>query len=138
MGLIYRALPVFSYLFAAKAYRLSDSKNKKKAAAVISVFSIIAPFCILFSIWESGYAVRYTADFSWEVLIGAYAILFTLIIKCKNQAVKDILCKVFVFSMFFSFVVDFAQVYSFMLAKGTSENYKDIYYLLAKTFEFWN
>lgn len=138
MGLIYRALPVFSYLFAEKAYKLSDSKNKKKAAAVISVFSIIAPFCILFSIWESGYAVRYTADFSWEVLIGAYAILFTLIIKCKNQAVKDILCKAFVFSMFFSFVVDFAQVYSFMLAKGTSENYKDIYYLLAKTFEFWN
>ena len=137
MGLIYRALPVFSYLFAAKAYRLSDSRNRKKAAAAISVFSIAAPLCILFSIWESGYAVRYTADFSWEVLIGAYAILFTLISKCRNQAVKDILCKAFVFSMFFSCIVDFAQVYSFMLAKGTSENYKDMYYLIAKTFEFW-
>ena len=35
------------------------------------------PLAIIFSSWESGYAVRYNADFSWQMVIGALVIAFT-------------------------------------------------------------
>lgn len=137
VGLIYRALPVISYLMTKKAYNMSQSENKKKTSVIISLLSIAAPLVILFSIWESGYAVRYTADFSWQILIGAYVILFTVMTKCSSKEIKKILYSAFVFSMFFSCVVDFAQIYSFTLEKGTSLDYEGMLYMFGRLFEFW-
>lgn len=137
LGLIFRATPVIAYLFAKKAYFASDNPLKRKNTAYIGIFSIAAPLAILCSIWESGYSARYTADFSWEILIGAYVILYTLILKCKSEDMRKIICKTFVAGAMISFVVDFAQAYSFFMAKGVSENYEASYYVFARMFDFW-
>jgi len=136
-GLIYRAMPVIAYIFSRKAYKLSENPEKKRYAFSIFVFSIIAPLAILFSIWESGYSVRYTADFSWQVLIGALAIFYILFMKCKNDGVRKIMKNGFIISVFLSIFVDFGQVYEFILNRGLSENYRGIYSMLARTFELW-
>ncbi len=137
VGILYRAVPVFAYLLAGKAYKMSDSSDKKRNTVIVFVLSILAPLVILFSIWESGYAVRYTADFSWQILTGAYIILFTVIRKCQNIQVEKIINSAFLISMFLSLAVNFSQIYSFVLAKGMSDNYKASFYAIEKIFEFW-
>ncbi len=137
VGLLYRATPIFAYLMSKRVYKLSDSKDKNRYATVISLLSIIAPFVILFSIWESGYAVRYTADFSWQVLIGAYVVLFTAMTKCKNSQNRKFLSYAFLSAMFISLLVNFAQIYSFFLKKGVSIFFEEFLYVLENIFEFW-
>ncbi|MEG2397012.1 MAG: hypothetical protein RSB11_08270, partial [Oscillospiraceae bacterium] len=82
IGIFFRALPMFFYMFAMKAYRIIG-KSKEVAVLFIST-CIVAPLIIISSVWESGYAVRYNADFSWQMIIGALIIAFVLITAEKN------------------------------------------------------
>ena len=47
------------------------------------------PLVIIFSSWESGYAVRYNADISWPMVIGALVIAFTLYKSIKSKSTKS-------------------------------------------------
>ena len=42
--------------------------NKKKVAILFSLVAFVAPAVIIFSIWESGYGVRYMMDFAFEMV----------------------------------------------------------------------
>lgn len=133
-GILFMSLPVFAYIFSRKAYGLADVKNRRKNALLIGVTCVLMPLVIICSVWESGYAVRYIADFAWQITIGALAIIFTLYMKNDNQQVKGIFEKFMVFAVLWGFAVNIPQIFSFSLS---AEKFPELYCKLADIFEFW-
>ena len=136
-GIIFKALPTLSYLYAGKAYRLSSKQNRKRNFILILAVSVIAPFMIIFSIAESGYGVRYATDFDWQIVIGAFVIAFTVYGSVKSTAVKRILEKLLVFSLAVGIAVFFAQLYEHHAANVNTIQLDADFMSLARCFEFW-
>ena len=111
VGILFRALPVFAYLLAGKAYVLSG-KNKKNAL-LITAACVIAPIVIIFSIWESGYGVRYCADFSWQIVIGALIIAYVIYSK-TSEPIKNAAYKLMILSLILCFAVNFSIIFEYI------------------------
>ncbi|MCH5299288.1 MAG: hypothetical protein J1E96_05955 [Ruminococcus sp.] len=136
-GIIFKALPVFSYLFTRRAYRLAPKKERNWNTALIAVGCIIAPFVIIYSIAESGYGVRYATDFAWQIILGAIIIAFTIYCSVKNTTVKKILAITLCAAMVISVMINFAQLYEYQIANVAKADTKITLLNLARNFEFW-
>jgi hypothetical protein len=95
---------------------------------------LIAPAVIMFSIWESGYAVRYCTDFAWQMVLGGIAVLFLLYVRRAEGQTRTIMERFFLVSAVLSFVVNGALVYGFMHRDGFLEAE---FLSLASLFDFW-
>ena len=113
VGIIYRALPMFAYLFSGKALQRVEKKKRILPALLIGVTCILTPLAIIFSSWESGYAVRYNADFSWQMVIGALVVAFTLYKSIKSESTKKLVDLIFTFSTVVCVYVNIAQLIAF-------------------------
>lgn len=113
VGIIYRALPMFAYLFSGKALQRVEKKKRVLPILLIGVTCILMPLAIIFSSWESGYAVRYNADFSWQMVIGALVIAFTLYKSIKSESTKKLVDLIFTFSTVVCVYVNIAQLIAF-------------------------
>jgi hypothetical protein len=88
-GIIFLAMPTLGFLFSRKALRaLPDRKARIRALLGVGLPCLVMPIVIICSIWESGYAVRYFADFAWEMVFGGLCILFFLYNRSKNETHK--------------------------------------------------
>lgn len=134
-GILWLALPVFGYLLSGKAIKkLPDKASKLKYSVIIGLPCIIMPLIILFSIWESGYAVRYVADFSWQIIIGALAVLFFLYQKTQNNTYKKLLKYFMAFSVVASIIVNVPQIFNFAFSEY---DYPIITSQFHELVEFW-
>ena len=113
VGIIYRALPIFAYLFSGKALKRVEKKKRILPALLIGVTCVLMPLVIIFSSWESGYAVRYNADFSWQMVIGALVVAFTLYKSIKSESTKKLVDLIFTFSTVICVYVNIAQLIAF-------------------------
>ena len=113
VGIIYRALPIFAYLFSGKALKRVEKKKRILPALLIGVTCVLMPLVIIFSSWESGYAVRYNADFSWQMVIGALVVAFTLYKSIKSESTKKLVDLIFTFSTVVCVYVNIAQLILF-------------------------
>ena len=136
-GIIFKALPMFSYLFAGKAYRLAPKSERKRNTLLIIAVCLVAPFAIIYSIAESGYGVRYATDFAWQIILGAFIVAFTIYFSLKNKSVKKILATVLVGATMISIVINFAQLYEYQIANTNSIEIKSMFLSFARCFEFW-
>lgn len=113
VGIIYRALPMFAYLFSGKALKRVEKKKRILPILLIGVTCILMPLAIIFSSWEGGYAVRYNADFSWQMVIGALVVAFTLYKSIKSESTKKLVDLIFTFSTVVCVYVNIAQLIAF-------------------------
>jgi len=113
VGIIYRALPMFAYLFSGKALKRVEKKKRILPILLIGVTCVLMPLVIIFSSWESGYAVRYNADFSWQMVIGALVVAFTLYKSIKSESTKKLVDLIFTFSTVVCVYVNIAQLIAF-------------------------
>ena len=134
-GILFLAIPVAAYLLARAALRrLPDTKTRWKYGVMVGLPCVVMPLVIICSIWESGYAVRYTADFSWEILLGALTILFFLYQKSKNETKKDLTRKFMAAAMLCAVVVNGVQIFKFAFPQ---EQYPAICDHLTQLIAFW-
>ena len=96
-GLFFLALPMFAFFFAGRALeKIPEKKKRILAMFYVGIPCIAIPVGIIASVWESGYAVRYMVDFSWQSLLGAYAIIFYVYTKqtdkTRRKLVRDFMC----------------------------------------------
>lgn len=138
VGLIWRALPVLGLCLAPKALRRLDKSARPRAIALIGSLSLAAPFVILFSIWESGYGVRYAVDFGWEMIIGALAVLFFLYEKCTNQGVREICDNAAIATLIPTGVINFALAYAFLKAEMGTLAARQFFANIESIFNFWH
>jgi len=138
-GLFFLALPMFAYILSGQAVkRLPDRRTKVNSMIYFGIPCVLIPVVIIASVWESGYAVRYMLDFSWEMIIGALAIIFFLLRKTQNQTIKKLIKAFLCFSMVWALIVSGVQSVNqaFRYAEYHYE-YPEIAYSIEQIFAFW-
>lgn len=132
IGQFFRVIPTFAFLLLPRAVR---SLKKDKRAVFTSLWTlccIILPCVVIYSIWESGYGVRYCVDFSWQMTVGAFAILFILYQKSQNEAIKKLCRYALAISLLMCAFVNIASFIEYI-----SSSNEAVIAQLAKTLEFW-
>ena len=112
-GLLFRALPTFALFAAPFALKYIKKENKKKVAILFSLVAFVAPAVIIFSIWESGYGVRYMMDFAFEMVTCAFLVIFMLYRHLKGKDAKRIYENMLLIAMFAALAVCVALTYSY-------------------------
>lgn len=138
-GLFTLALPVFAYLLAGKAWKqLPNRTARAQSLAYIGLPCVLMPIIIIASVWESGYAVRYMLDFSWEAVLGAFAIIFFLYQKTDNALVQKIIKGLLCFAMVWALVVSGLQCVNQMFRYTEFHyEYPEIAYSIEQMIAFW-
>ncbi|MCR5600257.1 MAG: hypothetical protein K6G33_05910 [Ruminococcus sp.] len=138
-GLFYLALPMFAYLLSGKALKnIPGRKNKLVKTAYVAIPCLFIPFGIVASVWESGYAVRYMADFAWQSLLGAYAVLFFIYSKLTDETKKKLVFRFMWFSVMWGLVVagvqEFNQAFRYDVY---TRDFPEMAYEVQRMFAFW-
>ena len=134
-GIIFLAFPVLGYLFSGKALRLiPDKKQRLKYLWLVGLPCLLMPIVIICSVWESGYAIRYVADFSWEMLIGALVILYFLYLRSENEQRKKLFEKLMAFSAVAAVLINGILIFNFTFETG---KYPEASAMLSQIFSFW-
>ena len=102
---------------------------------MIGLPCVIMPLVIICSAWESGYAVRYTADFSWEIVIGALLVLFWLYRKSKNETKRALFRGFMALSVMASVILNTVQIIPFAFNQN---DYPEICRAMQDIIAFWN
>ena len=138
VGLIWRALPIFGYFGASRAYKKLERKKRLPAVLLIGATCVLSPLIIIFSIWESGYGVRYSADFAWQLIVGAMCILFFLYSLTdkdeKKTDMRKMITLFFAVSVIVAIAVNFGMIYDYIPKTGVRESE---YLSFERIFEFW-
>ena len=134
-GIFFLVPLVWSYLLSKTALsKIPDKKSKIQSAVLIGLPCLVMPLVILFSVWESGYAVRYVADFSWQMIMGAYAVFFFVYLKSKNKTTKKYMRIFVAFSTVFTLYVTSCQIFDFSFSL---DDYPNLTTKAIELFEFW-
>ncbi|MDE5558001.1 MAG: hypothetical protein K2J32_10005 [Ruminococcus sp.] len=138
-GLFFLAPPMFAYALSGKAFKtIPDRKDKLKKSLYVLFPCVIIPVIIICSVWESGYSIRYMTDFAWQMLIGAYIILFWLYLKSQTPTIKNRIntfcCVSLVWTIVVSGVQSFNQAFRYC---EMHLDYPEMAYELEKIFMFW-
>lgn len=138
-GLFFIALPMFAYLLSGRAFRkLPDRNTKINTLVYIGIPCVLIPVGIIASVWESGYAVRYMLDFSWEAVIGALAIIFYISRKTENVTIKKFIKIFLCFSMVWALLVGGLQEINQAFRYSDYHwEYPEIAYSIEQIFAFW-
>lgn len=113
VGIFWRALTSLGIFGIVPAYKKLDRDERRKFAFLILPVSVIAPLIIIFSIWESGYGVRYCADFSWQTVLGGTTVLFIIYDRICGHQTKRLLQVLFPVAALLSLTVNFALIYDY-------------------------
>lgn len=136
-GMAFRAFPIVGYIFGKRAYKNGGS-NKNIVTSIIISGCIIVPFIQMFLVWSNGYTPRYAIDFAWQMILGAFVILFVLHNKI-SKPMKKIMYNTFSISAVASVIVNFALTYEFLLSYGNiGSDMLHHVYSFGRLFEFWN
>lgn len=134
VGLLWRSLPVFGYFGAGVAWKQLTKKEKLMALTLLLTTCIVVPLIIIFSIWESGYGVRYCVDFAWQLILGGAAILYLIYCRVANNQTKALIEKFFILSVVVALIINGAMIYDYM-HKG---NFLATQFLsFERLFDFW-
>lgn len=126
-GIVFLALPIFGYLLSGRALkRIPDKKDRVMPVAAIGLVGIVMPFIIVCSVWESGYSARYMADFSWQIIIGAFMVLFFLYTKSENVQKKRVFTAFMGICCVYTLVIVGIEAYAFSFPQETCPRYADI------------
>lgn len=135
VGIVWRALPTFGYLGAVGAWKRLPRRHRLPAFLLIGSCCVVAPLIIIFSIWESGYGVRYCADFSWQIILGAMLILFFRYLSSEETPGREVQRKYcrrfFAISAVLTLAVNFALLYAYIPIEDNGA------LIFARIFDFW-
>ncbi|HPY84445.1 MAG TPA: hypothetical protein PLS20_05325 [Ruminococcus flavefaciens] len=134
-GILFLALPVFGYLFGGRLLRYRRKSKAFAEYALLFVFCVAAPFVIIFSSWESGYALRYTTDFSWEITIGGILILFEAFGRKGSELQRVRLGRFMMLSGLWAVLISGMQIYNYAFGKV---DYPQFTELLRRHMELWH
>ncbi len=135
IGEFLRAPVMFSYLLFPHTLGLMNKKHRTPFALLWLLCCVALPFAVIYSIWESGYGVRYCVDFTWQSVVGAFILLFILYKKYGvNHTVKRIIECFAVIGLFVAIALNTAMIWEY--ACNTFDN-TVISAELKNIFEFW-
>ncbi|MBR2283036.1 MAG: hypothetical protein IJ874_01250 [Ruminococcus sp.] len=138
-GLLWLIPPLWAYLAGGRALRqLPDRRTRLRTFGMVFFPCLLIPLTIVAVVWESGYSARYFADFSWQLMLGAYAVLFFLYSKAKDDTARTMYKIFFGTSLLWSMVVSGVQVFDFVFrCSGEHMDHPEMRYIVDSLFAFW-
>ncbi len=134
VGLFLRALPSLGYVGAVSAWRALSREERRLALGVLIPTCVLVPLGIIFSIWESGYGVRYCTDFAWQFILGGLSVIFLLYVRRFDGQMKTLAQRFLVLSLVVAAVCNFGMIYAYMSKTG----YLEAQFLaFERLFDFW-
>lgn len=137
-GLFFRALPMFALFLSPLALKFVKKENKAIITTLFLSVAVVAPCVIIFSVWESGYGVRYMVDFAWQMLMCAIFVVFVLYSNTKFEETKRIYRYFMLVSMFLCVVVSFALTYSYIYPSNLPDVAHTAFVKIARAFSIFN
>lgn len=134
IGILWRGLPSLGYLGAVPAWKCMTKKERIQALCLLIPTCVVIPLIIIFSIWESGYGVRYCCDFAWQIILGGAAVLYLLWARVADGQGKTILRHAFTVAAVVAVVLNGALIYGYLTRTGHLEL---SYLRFERLFEFW-
>ncbi|MBR1823442.1 MAG: hypothetical protein IJ779_04325 [Ruminococcus sp.] len=138
-GLFFLALPMFAFFISGRALKhMPDRKKRLTAMAYVGIPCILIPVGIIASVWESGYAVRYMVDFSWQSLLGAYAVIFYIYSKITDKTKRKLVRSFMCVSLLWALIVSGTQCMNQATRYGTENmDNPNIVYETEQLYAFW-
>ena len=137
-GLFFRALPMFALFLAPSALKHIKKENRAIITVLFLAVSVVAPFTVIFSIWESGYGVRYMVDFAWQMLMCAIFVIFMLYNHTEHEETKRIYRYAMLISMILCVIVSFALTYSYIYPGNLPSGAVTMFEKIARAFCVFN
>ncbi|MBQ1245571.1 MAG: hypothetical protein IIX90_02915 [Clostridia bacterium] len=134
IGILWRGLPSLGYLGVVPAWKCMTKKERIQALCLLIPTCVVIPLIIIFSIWESGYGVRYCCDFAWQIILGGAAVLYLLWARVADGQGKTILRHAFTVAAVVAVVLNGALIYGYLTRTGHLEL---SYLRFERLFEFW-
>ena len=134
IGILWRGFPSLGYLGAVPAWKCMTKKERIQALCLLIPTCVVIPLIIIFSIWESGYGVRYCCDFAWQIILGGAAVLYLLWARVADGQGKTILRHAFTVAAVVAVVLNGALTYGYLTRTGHLEL---SYLRFERLFEFW-
>lgn len=127
------------YLASRRAMRqFGTRKQKIKTLLKIAVPCLAAPLIIIMSVWESGYAVRYTGDFSVEIILGAFVMMFLILKSTSNGTIKKLITYMVCFSLVWVIYAEGIQIVNQAFRYyGGVYTFPEIAYSVKSIVSFW-
>lgn len=120
VGLFFRALPMLALFISPKVLKYVKKENRAIISTLFLATAVVAPCIIIYSVWESGYGVRYMVDFAWQMLTCALFVIFMLYRHTKSEETKRIYRNFMLISMLCCVCVNFALTYSYISMNSIS------------------
>lgn len=136
-GLLFRALPVFALFFSPFAIKYLKKENRTQNIILFILVAFVAPFMIIFSIWESGYGVRYMMDFAWQMIACALFVIY-IFYRNRGKEAKGIYEKALLVCMILCIIVNVALVYSYFYPSSYVSGYETYFENFARMFSIFN
>lgn len=133
-GLIFMALPIFAYFLTGRAIKKLPRERKGSALALVGLPCVVMPLIAICAAWSSGYSLRYFADFSWEIVMGALIIFFFLYSKCEDTTKKRFAIYFIIFSAICAIIINSVQIYNVCYSE---KKYPYMAYELTQLIAFW-
>lgn len=140
IGALPCVLPIFSLLYAPKLAKNFNRKEKRKLFLIWFVPGIIFPIILVAMTWEYGYAMRYNADFAWQMCIAAFVVIFYVYSRLKNKTIKNWLFKILFAATIWCAVCYIAIILNNSPADsvGNNINGANVFYHIKSLVAFWN
>lgn len=138
-GLFWLMPPLLAYLFSGKALKkLPDLRTKLITGLAVGVPCVLIPVGIIASVWESGYAARYMSDIAWQMIFGAYAVIFFLYTHFKDETKKQFMKLFFCGSLVWTFIVSGVQIFDATFRYvDAHRDAPEMAYIIDRLFCFW-
>lgn len=125
-GILFSSLTAFAYILSVKTLKnLPDWKSRLKSLILIGLPCVIMPMIIVCVSWESGYSVRYLADFSFQIVCGSLIIIFFNHIKSGKYTVKKFSCIAMGLIAVYNVIVNAVQVFNFAFPQADYPHFAD-------------
>ena len=139
LGLLWRALPLGGLAYAPRALRPMSWRKRGKLLAIVGIPAVIIPLILMAMTWESGYALRYSVDFAWQLVLAGMLVCFYVYGRCGNPRMRRFLTTVMLVSAIWCFIsttaLVFARVPDDVTVGGVSLQLE--YYRLERLLTFW-
>ena len=137
-GMFFRALPMFALFLFPSALKHIKKENRGIITVLFLAVAVVAPFTVIYSIWESGYGVRYMIDFAWQMLMCAILIIFMLYRHTNHEETKRIYRYAMLISMILCVIVSFALTYSYIYPTNLPASAVTMFEKIARAFCVFN
>lgn len=139
-GVFPSVLPVLSLLYAPKIYRQFHIKEKIKFALIWFVPGILFPIILAAMTWEYGYAMRYNADFGWQMSLAAFVVIFYVYNRIDNTTIRKWLFRVLLTATAWCVICYTMAIFTSNPIDSVSHNVNgaELYYKIKNLIAFWN